>query len=147
MANVNRDQHVSEQKEVIYYRGFSNILTGQTVEVSGPLPYPCTIQSMRAYCIGVSNAMQIAPQVSRFTSGGLTTISLGISNLICVAAGTSGVQGYSGFAVPGSTLLSLQAGDVIQITTSVANAAVNNIALNFVIQKVQDIVSMNGVIA
>ncbi len=91
--------------------------------------------------------MQVAFQVSRFTSGGATAINLGISNLVLQNAGTSGAQGFSGLAAAGSTLLSLQAGDVLQIVTSVANGNATDLALNFVIKKVQDIVSYNGVVA
>jgi len=66
--------------------------------------------------------MQVAFQVARF-AGGATGISLGISNLILVNAGTSGPLGYPGLAVPGSTLLSWQQGDVLQIVTSVASSS------------------------
>ncbi len=146
MAIVNRDLHVSEQKEVLYFVSQGAIATG-TTKVMHVLPYPCTLENVKAYALGVSNAMQVAFQVSRFTSGGATAINLGISNLVLQNAGTSGAQGFSGLAAAGSTLLSLQAGDVLQIVTSVANGNATDLALNFVIKKVQDIVSYNGVVA
>jgi hypothetical protein len=87
-------------------------------------------------------------EVYRFVAGaGATTIPVGISNLVLVNAGTSGIQGFSGLAAAGSTLLQLQAGDVLQYTTSVSNGNATSIALNAVIKKTQDIVSYNGDVA
>lgn len=146
MAIVNRDVSASEQKEVLYFVSQGAVATGVT-KVAHVLPYPCTLESVRSYALGVSNAMQVAFQVARFTSGGATAINLGISNMILQNAGTSGIIGYSGLAAAGSTLLQLQAGDVIQFVTSVANGNATDLSLNFVIKKVQDIVSYNGVVA
>lgn len=146
MAIVNRDLSASEQKEVLYFVSQGAVATG-TTKVCHVLPYPCTLESVRSYALGVSSAMQVAFQVARFTSGGATAINLGISNMILQNAGLSGVIGYSGLAAAGSTLLQLQAGDVLQFVTSVANGNATDLSLNFVIKKVQDIVSYNGVVA
>jgi len=145
MAIVNRDLHASEQKEVLHFVSQGAIATG-TTKVMHVIPYPCTLEQVKGYALGVSNAMQVAFQVARF-AGGATAINLGISNLILVNAGTSGPLGYSGLAVPGSTLLSLQTDDVLQMVTSVANGNATDLSLNFVIKKTQDIVSYDGVVA
>ena len=143
MAIVNRDKDASEQKDVINV-AIGAIATGVTKQVA-VLPYPCTLVGLRAAALGVSNAMQVAMQVNRFIPGtGATAIALGISNLVLVNVGTSGVQGYSGLASVGSTLLALQAGDVLQLVTSVASGNSTDLCLNFVVKKTQDIVSLNG---
>lgn len=143
MAIVNRDLDASEQR-VVLNPMVGAIATAVTKQLA-VLAFPCTLQSVRTSALGVSNAMQVAFQVNRFIAGaGATAIGLGISNLILVNQGTSGVQGYSGLAATGSTLLNLAAGDVLQIVTSVTNGNSTDLAFNIVLKKVQDIVSMNG---
>ncbi len=149
MALVNRDKDVSEQKDVIFYAsaqgaGASTLVTGVT-KMIGMVPYPCTIQSIGVGAFGVSSAMQVAFLKQYWTGAGLTVQAIGISNLVLQNMGTSGQIGYSGLAVPGSTLLNLNAGDQILFTTSVANSACTDLLLNIVLKKVQDIVSYNGV--
>ncbi len=143
MAIVNRDKDASEQRDVIS-ASLGALATGVTKQVA-VLPYPCTLQSLRAAALGVSNAMQVAIQVNRFIAGtGATAINLGISNLVLVNVGTSGVQGFSGLAAVGSTLLALQQNDVLQIVTSVANGNTTDLAIEFVVKKTQDIITLNG---
>ncbi len=144
MAIVNRDKDVSETKEVIQYASNTAVATGATVYL-GMIPYPCSLQSIGGFALGVSNAMQLAFNCVRFTSGGQTAIILGISNLVLVNYGTSGAQGFSGLAATGSTLLNLQAGDVLSYTSSVTNGNATQIVLELVVKKLQDIVSYNGV--
>jgi hypothetical protein len=143
MALVNRDKDPSEQKMEFNWVGATQINTGYTAWIA-MVPYPCTIQSARAMAVGVSAAMQVAFQAQRF-AGGNTVIALGISNMILQNFGTSGIQGYSGLAASGSTLLNLQAGDVLLFQTSVANSACSNLLLEVVVKKTQDIVAYNGV--
>jgi hypothetical protein len=146
MAIVNRDKQASEQKEVLHSVAGATA-TGTTRQIA-VMPYPATLEGIRVQALGVSNAMQLAMEVYRFVAGaGATTIPVGISNLVLVNAGTSGIQGFSGLAAAGSTLLQLQAGDVLQYTTSVSNGNATSIALNAVIKKTQDIVSYNGDVA
>ncbi len=146
MAIVNRDKHASEQKEVIQSRETS-VATG-VVRHMFLAPYPCTLEGVRVAALGVSNAMQVAFEKYYFVAGaGATTQPIGISNLVLVNAGTSGIQGFSGLAAAGSTLLKLQAGDVLQYTTSVANGNATNLTVEAVIKKTQDIVSYNGDVA
>lgn len=144
MAIVNRDRDASEQKDVIHFVSNAAVATGATLNAA-ILPYPCSLQSVKVAAFGVSNAMQLAFNVQRFTSGGLTLIALGISNLVLVNMGTSGAQGFSGLAAVGSTLLSLQAGDVLHLVSSVANGNATHLVVNMVVKKLQDIVSHNGV--
>lgn len=143
MALVNRDKDASEQKEVMQWVGATQINTGFTSWI-GVVPYPCVIQSAQCAALGVSGAMQVAFSAQRFAAGN-TVIGLGISNMILNSFGTSGILGYSGLAATGSTLLQLLAGDVLMITTSVANSAAANLAVQLVLKKTQDIVSYNGI--
>lgn len=144
MAIFNRELDPSQQKETFYYRGATGInITGTTGAIA-IMPYPGVIQSARSFAQGVSGAMQVAFSVLRF-AGGATVIGCGISNMILNEFGVSGIMGYSGLAVPGSTLLNVQAGDVLYFTTSVANTAAQTLMLEVVIKKTQDIVSYNGV--
>ncbi len=148
MAIVNRDKDVSEQKDWINYSaaagaGASTLVTGVT-KIIAMVPYPCTVQSIGVVAFGVSSAMQLQFSKQYLTSGGMTVVAIGISNLV-LANGGSGAIGYSGLAAPGSTLLNLNAGDQLLFTTSVANSAASDLLLNIVLKKVQDIVSYNGV--
>lgn len=146
MAIVNRDKDASEQKEVFSWSsnslGATTVNTGATFHIA-IVPCAGVIQSFRAAAQGVSAAPAIALQILRFAGGG-TTIAVGISNLIVPVFGTSGVVGYSGLAPTGSTLLNVQAGDILQCETSVSNSACRSLLVSVVIKKSQDIVSMYG---
>lgn len=150
MGVTNRAKDASEQKDVFqwsYNRAAGSSLgpinTGATAWIA-IMPYAGVIQSMRAAAAGLSGAMQIALGVQRFAAGG-TLIGAGISNLVVAEFGTSGIMGYSGLAATGSTLLLVQANDVLTITTSVANTAANALTVDVVVKKLQDIVSYHGV--
>lgn len=140
MAIINRDKDASEQRDWVNVP-VGAIATGVTKNLV-VIPYPCTLQSVRASAQGVSNAMQVAFEVLRGT--GSSGIPIGISNLVLQNRGTSGLQGFSGLAAVGSTLLSFQTGDVLQIVTSVANGNATDLVLQCVLKKIQDIVSLNG---
>ena len=144
MALVNRDKDASEQKDVVRGLWQSQLSTGGTLMI-GSLPYPCTLQSVEAGCAGISGAPQLIIRALRSTSGGMTSIVLGISNMVLANLGISGPLGYSGLAVPGSTLLSLQYKDVLTIEMAVANTAATSGVVEFVVKKTQDIVSSNNV--
>ena len=108
------------------------------------VPFPCTIQSGSVFSQGVSGAPQIGLFAQRF-AGGITSVAIGISNMVLTAFGTSGVQGLSGLPTAGSTLLNLQAGDVLTVQTSVSNTGANQLVIELVVKKTQDIVSYNNV--
>lgn len=149
MAIVNRDLDASEQRTFIGSvfggnRGGS-LLGGASYFIGAPLPFPCTVQSMRSYATGLSGAPLLNLRASRFTAGGLTSILLSISGMVLNAAGTSGVLGYSGLAAAGSTLLQLQAGDCMAVEFAGANTAAIELMVQVTIAKTQDIVQYNGV--
>lgn len=155
MAIVGRDFDVSERKNSLFFTGAAgstNIATGVTVLAVGPLAYPGTLQSISAWAAGLSGAPALTFFVARYANG-YTGMVMSISNMILNNSGASGplgvgglaTGGYSGLAIPGSTLLNLLAGDVLSFSTSVANTATTFLALDYVIKKTQDIVSFNGV--
>lgn len=143
MAIINRDKDPSEQRTDLHV-ALGAVATGATKSVF-VAPYPCTLQSVRVAAQGVSNAMQLGFYIQRFIAGsGETAFAIGISNVVLVNVGTSGVQGFSGLAATGSTLLNLGAGDVLRVATTVSNGNATDLALNIVLKKLEDIVSMNG---
>lgn len=151
MGITNRAKDASEQKDVytltmgVGANGASAapVNTGTTAWI-GLMPYPGVLQSARSISMGLSGAPSVAFQILRFAAGG-TTIAVSISSMILNEVGTSGVLGYSGLAAAGSTLLSIQAGDVLQIQTGVANTAARSLVIEVVVKKIQDIVAYNGV--
>lgn len=147
MAIVNRDLDASQQKDVFQYVsnfvGSTTVSTGATGWIA-MVPYPGVIQSMRAAAQGLSGAPIVNLQVLRFAGGG-TSIAASISGIVLAEIGTSGVMGYSGLAATGSTLLQVQAGDLLQFQTGGANTAARVMLLEVVVKKTQDIVSHNGI--
>ncbi len=147
MAIGNRELDVSQQKDVYNWvsaaHGGTTVNTGATAWI-GMVPYPGVIQSLRAVATGNSGLPSVALQIFRAGAGG-TTIACSISTLIMYEAGASVMVGYSGLAATGSTLLQVQAGDVLQFQTGVANTACGKLVLEVVVKKTQDIVSYNGI--
>ena len=144
MAIVNRDLDPSQQKDVVE-ANLGAVATGVTKHLL-VAPYPGSLQSVRASAQGVSNAMQLAFSKLTFLVGvGSTAIGMGISNMVLQNTSVSGVIGYSGLAAQGSTLLNFQAGDVIQVVSSVSNGNATDLCLQLVLKRTQDIVSMNGI--
>lgn len=151
MPIVNRDLDVSQQKEMLHWvshraSGISYGLglgTGVTTFISGPMPFPGTIQSAQAVAVGMSGAPEVTFSLYRPANGN-TVIALGISNCVVINGLSAAVTSYSGLAPTGSTLLNFQRGDIFMITTQVANTACTNLLVQMVLKKTQDIVTMNG---
>lgn len=144
MALVNRDKDASEQKD-IYAVKLGALATGVTASMF-VVPYPSLLQNMRSASKGLSGSPQLAFLCTRFIPGaGGTAIPISISNMVLNNLGTSGVMGYSGLVATGSTLLNLQAGDILEAVTSGSNAATADLVLTVVLKKLQDVVSCFGV--
>ncbi len=147
MAITNRDHQISEQREVLQLSAKSAtfIVTGTSYTL-GVVPYPCEVQAAALAAYGLSGAPGYMLQAHRFTSAGETIINLGVSaHLFSAAVGLSGLaQGWSGIRTLGSSLLQLQQGDVLKVTTSVSNTAAAELAVAIVVKKTQDIVAALG---
>lgn len=145
MAIVNRDLDASQQKEVVQYQTLAGtvVSTGTTLAV-WCAPYPCVIQSARVGTLGVSGAPQARFIVQRMAAG-LTILAVGSTSLM-TNLGLSGMLGHSGVMSAGTTLLTLQANDVLGIETAGGSAtAAIGVVAQIVVKKLQDIVSHNGI--
>ncbi len=149
MAIVNRDLDGSQQKDVVH-QGYKNVGVGSTMLAGGasffigaPIPYPFVIESAEVYALGITGAPQMRLIIDRFGAG-QTRMVCGISNCVVTAYGTSGVQGLSGLAPVGSTLLQGQAKDQLSFDLVGSNTGFTDVMISVVIKKTQDIVSYNG---
>ncbi len=154
MALRNADKDASEQRDWISYSSNGAVATGAVLYLNGPVPYNYVLQSANAMTVGASGAPQISFGIYRAIVGAAATlISVGISNMVIAngasytGTGFSGPSslGYSGLAATGSTLLLGFRGDILVATTAGANTASNQLLINLVLQKTQDIVQMDGV--
>lgn len=147
MAIQNRDNGLSQQREVLSLapRGASFIATSASYAL-GIIPYPCAVQAAFFAAYGLSGSPQYMVRAQRWLGTGVTVIDLGISNItVAIAPGISGgAQGWSGLRTLGSSLLLLQAGDILSLVSSGANTAAADVAVSLVVQKVQDIVQHYG---
>lgn len=145
MAIVNRDLDASQQKEA-----FAAVLSTAVAASAGisynavQVPYPCTLKAVSIAAGSISGAPQIAIDVKRWTSGGVTTIPYVSSTLAVLAYGASAA--YQTVTLNGSTLVNLQAGDVIVVNQlfSGGNVAVGGAVVTAVVQAVQDIKQFFG---
>lgn len=145
MPIQNRDLGVSEQRRELYTELNAAVVTGASVLLK-TIPYACAVQGVAVSALGLSGTPLLDFRVLRWTSAGATVFSLGISNLtLGVAVGVSGpAQGWSGLRAGGNTLLNLQNGDVLALTLSGANSALEKAAVCVVVQRSADIVSSLG---
>jgi hypothetical protein len=148
MAICNRDMDASEQKECFERK--TNLSVGASAGtnfwITGPMPFPGTVKAVQVAHFGLSGAPVGSIEVIRFIPGTGQTQIIGLgATLTASAIGTSGVQGFS-LVAAGSTLLNLQAGDILVYNQlfSGGNVATAQSAVTAIIQKTQDIVSMFG---
>lgn len=141
MAIINRAKDVSEQKDVFQAR-FQTVVNGQTL-LLGIAPYPCTIDSIRAVCNGISGAPSAA--FYKTAAAGITLEILGTSGVIA-SVGTSGVISSASFlAAAGSTVLNIASnGQLLMLTAGGTGAAAVEVLVEYVLKKTQDIVAHNG---
>jgi len=145
MAIENRDLSGNEQRVVLYYEKLTNTVQGSTdVRVAGPLPYPCKLIGIQTEATGISGAAlgHFRKVIGNGSSFGLG-ISVGVSALAFQNFGVSGTIGYSGLAVPGSTLLNFTTGDKLVVDVS-GGSQIATFAMNLIFQKVQDITSYDN---
>ncbi len=141
MAIINRDLDVSQQR-FDYQERFANVGISQILPLA-LFPFPGTVQSVRFGAYGLSGAPIYSFFVDRFIAGtGFTSIPIGISGYLPSVMGTSGINGFSGLAAAGSTLLNFQAGDLLYAVSSVANTAASHIISSVVVKQTQDYLSM-----
>ncbi len=138
MAITNRALDPSEQRKNVDYT-FGALATGVTGMV-GVVAWPSVLERGQMVSVGVSGSPTAQLVVQRFIPGsGFTTWAVSSANA-AVAFGTSGVP-VSGLSLlaAGSTLLNLQANDVLSIATGGANSAVTGLFVGLVLRPIQDI--------
>lgn len=143
MGVSNKDYDVSEQKWVNHVP-LDGVSTGVSYML-GVVPYPCQLQQVKVASQGLSGTAVGAIEVLRFIAGAGLTGIVGLGNTLTLSAvGTSGVQSVS-LQAASSTLVQLQAGDVLIWRTGGTNAAAANAVISYVVQALQDIKSYYGV--
>ncbi len=141
MGFTNRSKDVSEQKFIFqsHYQAQSGI-DGTTLPLFVcSVPFPSLLKGVEVAAKGVSNTVSLDLFINRFTTAGIT-IAGGATTLALQNVGVSGIQAMV-LAAAGSTLLSLQKGDVIAVIASGTSGAVSALSLGAVLQAVQDIKS------
>jgi hypothetical protein len=144
MAVVNRTLDASEQKKVFSVAAGA-VATGVT-GILAVVPYASTLNAGAIQIFGISGAPNYSVVCNRFIAGaGVTaiTVAVGTSN-IPLAYGTSGSWSMV-LPAAGSTLLQLQANDVLMYQSGVANSAVTGLNMAIVLQPIQDIKVQFGV--
>lgn len=144
MAIINRDLDASQQKDVLQFAAPGGVATGVTLQCVA-VPYPATLQAIQVSAVGISGSPTYGFGIGRFIAGaGYTFIVGGATTITARAVGTSGPVAAS-LAASGSTLLSLQSGDVLCLLSAGANSAVAQLNVSFVVQALQDYKTMFGV--
>lgn len=139
MGICNRDKDASEQKFCVNRRT-GQIATGVTYEL-WTAPFPCTVSEVQVAAAGLSGAPQWKLQTNRFVIGAGVTAIQGLAAAQAIPAfSTSGLFEMT-LATAGSTLLKLEAGDVVEIVSSVSNTNVNDASVSLVATATQDIKS------
>lgn len=132
MPIINQNLDPSEKKEEQTFV-LGAVATGVT-SLLKLVPYNCLLQGVNLAAFGISGAPTYSLSVFRATSGGLTSIPLGVS-FAAAAFGTSGPIGAS-LSGAGVTLL---AGDALCMTSGAANTAIESGQLAVIFAALADI--------
>ncbi len=145
MAVTNRAKDVSEQKFVYQSHYQAQVgIDGTTLPLFiAAIPFPSTLKGIEVAAKGVSNTVSLDLFINRFTTAGIT-IGGGATTLALQNVSVSGIQSFV-LAAAGSSLLSLQRGDVLQVFATGTSGAVSALSLGCVLQAVQDIKTSFGV--
>ena len=132
MGIINQNYDISEKK-MSESVSFGAIATGAT-NLLCVIPYDAILQGGNLAAFGLSGSPVYSLSVFRCVAAGQTSIGLGVT-FAAQAFGTSGPTGFS-VAQPG---ISLIAGDVLCMTSGVANTAVSSACVNVVYSGLADI--------
>lgn len=141
MGIINRDHEISEKRDVVVFSQ-RTLVTGASYIIT-QVPYKCDVQGAYIAAIGLSGSPILSFNAIRFNAtGGQTVINLGVSGAVLNAYGTSGILGFSGMQSLGSSLLSLLPGDLLAMTLTGANSAVDSAIVDIVLAKSEDYVKI-----
>lgn len=142
MAIVNRDLDVSQQ--IQEFGAVLNTTVGASAALNffvAQMPFPATLKGVAVAANSISGAPQVSVSIQRWTAGGATVIPYVGSTLAVLAHGASAAYQMVPMATAGSTLLNLQAGDVVVLKQefSGGNVAIGNAVVTVAVQALQDI--------
>lgn len=143
MAIVNRDLDASQQREVyqcMVGQGASSLIATGTTAAIALVPFAAQLVAAQCVGFGVSGAPTVTFDITRQNSGGVTTITGIVSALTLSAAGVTPVVQSQGFTISsGSSLVSLQANDIVHMRTGASNTAMVAATVTLVVKALQDI--------
>jgi hypothetical protein len=143
MGIINRTLDSSEQHKLV--TAPLGALAVSETHVIYVAPYPVTLKQVKVAALGLSGAPTQKLTVNRFVVGAGATVIADIQAAIAIPAiGTSGLFGLPSLPAAGSTLLNLQAGDYLTITTAGSNTAMTDCLYELTVQALQDTVSWFG---
>lgn len=143
MAIVNRDYDASEQLNVL---ASGPIATASGLSYNAvQVPFPGTLRGLALTAQSISGAPSITVDLIRWTGAGVTTIINVGGSLAVVPAGISASYQLAPIAAGGSTMLNLQAGDVLVVhQATAANVGAAGVILSAVVKATQDIKACFG---
>lgn len=150
MAVVNRDKDITEKME--NFSAVQNLTVaasaGQSFFVA-QAPYPGVLKAVSFAAQSVSGSPQVAIDIRRWSGSGVTTIPFVSTTMVVTATGISRAYQSISLAGPGTTLVQLQAGDVIVANAlfSGGNVAAANCCVTAVIAASQDIKEHFGIVS
>jgi len=139
MGILNRDLAPSQQRD-LFTINTGAMATGGTYTVC-LVPYPCQLATVAMNFFGVSNTPSLNLDITRYNSAGVTTITGAITTL--AQAGATLAVGAT--VSSGSSLVTMQAGDIITARISGTNANITGGILTLVLQALQDVKTEFGV--
>lgn len=147
MAVINANLDVSEQDRVLQRAISTSVGASAGSSFQGvQVPYPCTLKVVAAAANTVSGSPVVSVDVKRWSGAGVTTVlNLG-SSLLLTAHGISTAYQTMSLAAGGSTLLQLQAGDVLVVNQNFSGGNVGSFEtiFTFIVQATQDIKNFYG---
>lgn len=136
MAIVNRDNDASEQREVVNH---SQVLAAVgTSKMIWVAPYNFEVVSVAASARALSGAPTVRVDLGKF--GGTASVSMMVALTVPVY-GTSGAFVSASLAAAGSSFIQGAAKDALVLSVIGANTAADDLVLEVVVKKLQDIVT------
>jgi hypothetical protein len=147
MGLINRDKDASEQRDVWTWTTNTAVGVSQSLNLF-IAPFSCQVLGLQVAAFGLSATPTLNWNIQRFIVGsGVTTLATGFTTATVGAAfGTSGPIGATGVGVglqgltAGTSLLTMQKGDIFICISSTANSAATY-AQSIITQRLQDITS------
>lgn len=135
MGVINRECDVSERRHELSVK-IAGTVTGSSVALIA-VPYNCKVVGAYQAARGLSGSPTHFLIADRFIVGsGATQIGGWAATLAVTAFGTSGAQGFS---CPGSSFITLNAGDLLSLYPTGTNAAVAEVTVTLVLECIDDI--------